>query len=126
MKNTFLTFLFLFQIIAFAQTKNDSITISFENETIAQSLKKLELQQSLSFYYDTKWLESENKIITENFSKSSLEDILNKLFTNTSLNYHIDNRKIILTQNRIVYDYFIDNYFKPDTKNSSENSSSFL
>jgi hypothetical protein len=78
--------LFLFQIIAFAQTKNDSITISFENETIAQSLKKLELQQSLSFYYDTKWLESENKIITENFSKSSLEDILNKLFTNTSLN----------------------------------------
>ena len=49
MKNTFLTFLFLFQIIAFAQTKNDSITISFENETIAQSLKKLELQQSLSF-----------------------------------------------------------------------------
>ena len=121
MKNTFLTFLFLFQIIAFAQTKNDSITISFENETIAQSLKKLELQQSLSFYYDTKWLESENKIITENFSKSSLEDILNKLFTNTSLNNYIDNRKIILTQNRIVYDYFIDNYFKPDTKNSSEN-----
>lgn len=121
MKNVAFIFLFFFQIVAFSQTKNDSITISFDNETIAQSLKKIEEKQSLSFYYDAKWLESENKMITENFNNSSLEDILNKLFAGTSLNYFIDNRKIILTQNRIVYDYFIDNYFKPDTKNSSEN-----
>ena len=80
MKNVAFIFLFFFQIVAFSQTKNDSITISFDNETIAQSLKKIEEKQSLSFYYDAKWLESENKMITENFNNSSLEDILNKLF----------------------------------------------
>ncbi|MBC5835401.1 TonB-dependent receptor [Flavobacterium sp. F372] len=122
MKNTLFIFLFFFQIVALSQTKNDSITISFDNETISQSLKKLEEKQSLSFYYDAKWLESENKMITENFNNSSLEDILTKLFTNTSLNYFIDNNKIILTQNRIVYDYFVDNYFKPEN-NKNANSS---
>lgn len=122
MKNTLFTLLFFFQIIAFSQTKNDSITISFDNETVSQTLKKLEEKQSLSFYYDSKWLESENKMITENFINSSLEDILTKIFTNTSLNYYVDNNKIILTQNRIVYDYFVDNYFKPEINNNGKSS----
>jgi len=120
MKNTLFIFLF-FQIVAFSQGKKDSITISFNNETISQSLKKLKEKESLSFYYDAKWLESEKKLITENFTNSSLENILSNLFASTSLNYFIDNKKIILTQNRIVYDYFVDNYFKP--KNNNTNTS---
>ncbi|CAM4371496.1 TonB-dependent receptor [Flavobacterium terrigena] len=126
MKNTLLLFLFIFQVTAFSQTKNDSITISFNNETISQSLKKLEEKQSISFYYDTKWLESEKKTITENFNNSSLENILSALFANTSLNYFVDNNKVILSQNRIVYDYFVDNYFKPESSkntNATDNSS---
>jgi len=114
MKNTLFIFLF-FQIVGFSQNKKDSITISFNNETISQSIKKLEEKESLSFYYDVKWLESEKKTITENFTNSSLENILTNLFANTSLNYFIENNKVILTENRIVYDYFVDNYFKPKT-----------
>jgi hypothetical protein len=124
MKNALFIFLFIFQAIAFSQTKNDSITISFENETISQSLKKLEEKKLISFYYDTKWLESEKKIITGNFNNSSLENILTNLFENTSLNYFIDKNKIILTQNRIVYDYFVDNYFKTNGKNSNSGENS--
>lgn len=119
MKNALFIFLFLFQIVVFSQTKKDSITISFENETISQSLKKIEEKQAVTFYFDEKWLEAEKKTITEDFKNASLENILGKLFSNTSLNYFIDNNKIILTQNRIVYDYFVDNYFKIDTKNSN-------
>ena len=121
MKKALSIFLFLFQIVVFSQTKKDSITISFENETISQSLKKLEEKQAVSFYYDEKWLEAEKKTITEDFKNAPLETILSALFSNTSLNYFIDNNKIILTQNRIVYDYFVDNYFKTNTK-SGENT----
>jgi hypothetical protein len=119
MKNALFIFLFLFQIVVFSQTKKDSITISFENETISQSLKKIEEKHAVTFFFDEKWLEAEKKTITEDFKNASLENILGKLFSNTSLNYFIDNNKIILTQNRIVYDYFVDNYFKIDTKNSN-------
>lgn len=114
MKKLLFIFFIFFQITSFSQIKNDSITISFNNETISQSLKKLEEKQNLTFYFDNKWLETEKKIITENFNKTSLENILNTLFTNTSLNYYIDINKVILTQNRIIYDYFVDNYFKPE------------
>ncbi len=126
MKNALFIILFLFQIVVFSQTKKDSITISFENETISQSLKKLEEKQSVTFYFDEKWLEAEKKTITEDFKNATLENILNALFTNTSLNYFIDNNKIILTQNRIVYDYFVDNYFKTNTKNSNPGENSTI
>ncbi len=119
MKNTIFIFLLFFQIVVFSQTKNDSITISFDNETISQSLKKLEETQKISFYYDNKWLENEKRVISENFNNSSLEDILSKLFFGTTLNYFIDNNKIILTENRIIYDYFVDNYFKPENNKNS-------
>ena len=126
MKNALFIFLFLFQIVVFSQTKKDSITISFENETISQSLKKLEEKQAVSFYFDEKWLEAEKKTITEDFKNATLENILSALFMNTSLNYFIDNNKIILTQNRIVYDYFVDNYFKTTTKNSNSGENSTI
>ena len=61
MKNAIFIFLFFTQIVAFSQTKKDSITISFENETIYQSIKKLEEKQAVSFYFDEKWLEAEKK-----------------------------------------------------------------
>ena len=81
MKNALFIFLFLFQIVVFSQTKKDSITISFENETISQSLKKIEEKQAVTFYFDEKWLEAEKKTITENFKNASLENILSgKLF----------------------------------------------
>lgn len=114
MKKTFLFFFLAYQIVVFSQTKKDSITISFDNETILQSLKKLEEKQAITFYYDVKWFETEKKTITEKFDNASLETILTKIFSNTSLNYFVDKNKIILTQNRIVYDYFVDNYFKPE------------
>lgn len=125
MKNSFILILFLFQIVVFSQTKKDSITISFNNETVIESLKKIEKQAAVSFYFDEKWLESEKKTITEEFKNTSLENILNTIFKNTSLNYFIDQNKIILSQNRIVYDYFVDNYFKTATDknpNRSDNS----
>jgi hypothetical protein len=125
MKNTLILFLLFFQILVYSQIKNDSITITFDNETLLQSFKKLEKSQSISFYYDVKWLETEKKILTENFNKTSLENILNSLFSNTSLNYYIDGNKVILTQNRIVYDYFIDNYFKTNNNKDKEKTDTF-
>ena len=124
MKKVFFLILFTSQVVVYSQSKNDSISISFDNETLFQSLKKIEEKQSVTFYYDEKWFESENKLITGTFHTISLDNLLTSIFANTSLNYYIDNNKVILTQNRIVYDYFIDTYFKPrNLKNESENNS---
>lgn len=125
MKKIFFILFIFFQFIGFSQNKNDSLTISFVNETISQSLKKLEEKQNIRFFYDNNWLESEKKTITENFNKTSLENILNTLFINTSLNYYIDNNKVIITQNRVVYDYFVDNYFKAENNKNTEKTDSY-
>lgn len=111
MKKVFLFLLLSFQILVFSQSKKESITISLNNETISESIKKIEQKYGYSFYFDQKWLDEEKKIVTENLNNLSLEDALTSIFSKTNLNYFIDNKKIILSQNRIVYDYFVDNYF---------------
>ncbi|CCG54195.1 Probable TonB-dependent outer membrane receptor precursor [Flavobacterium indicum GPTSA100-9 = DSM 17447] len=104
--------LFLFScLFSFSQIKKDSINISFENENLITVVNKIEKESNCKIYYDTKWLDNEKKTITASFKNTTLDKILTEVFANTKINFYVDSDRIILMENRIIYDYFTDDYF---------------
>ncbi|WP_411896036.1 carboxypeptidase-like regulatory domain-containing protein [Winogradskyella sp. A2] len=101
--------------IHFAGNCQDDIIISidFEKISLKNALLKLEQQIDFKFYFADKWLDE--KSITKSYSNQKIDYILSDLFNDTSLNYYITpERKIILTQNSIIYDELPKRYFKED------------
>ncbi len=96
----------------YSQISYEKISITYDNASITDVLKKIENKTSYKFYYLDEWF-NENYRISGNFQNTSVPLILNNVFDQTVINYHFaDNNRIILTQNSIIYDTLPSNFFK--------------
>lgn len=113
-----LLFVFATQFL-FSQETNPTITLEFSNQSTKTVLDKIETLSNYRFYYDEKWLPK--NLISGNYEGKSIEYILDKIAENTELNFFIDQEKIILTKNKMIYKSLPKNYF---TKSGDENTAS--
>ncbi len=88
------------------------ITMSFKNLDVNSVLKKIEDQTEYRFYYIDSWLEEYNDV-SGDYKNALLTDVLDDLFKNTVLNFYImQEGKIILTQNNIIYNDLPAGFFR--------------
>lgn len=93
-----------------AQQDTVNISLSFSNAEMKNVLLEIEAVTSYRFYFLEDWLK--DKTFSGSFQEDSVENILNEVFKGTVLNYFIlDNEKIILTQNNIIYDHLPNGFF---------------
>lgn len=111
-------FIITFSQLLFAQEKQ-KLSIEFNNTDIQSALKKIETTTDYKFYFDSSWLDAYTPPITKSYTNSALDEILSDIFANTDLNFFIDNKNIILTNNSIIYDKLVDNYFGNTSKSNT-------
>ena len=114
-------------ISAHSQTEQSSdstevISISFENTNIKSVLSKIEEATNYKFFYVDSWFS--NELVSGNYVNSRTSKILEDLFKETALNFYVlNNEKIILTKNNIIYDQLPNGFFKESYKTTEmENS----
>jgi hypothetical protein len=121
MKKYFYTFfIFLYCCMLFAQESTTKISIEFKEDNTKTIIEKLEATTSYQFYFDESWLASENKLLTKSYVNVGLSEILNDVISNTNLNFFIQNNKVILTKNSVIFDTIASNYFANSEKKSTE------
>lgn len=126
MKKLFITILFfLFLQIGSAQVEKKTFSFDFNAISLEKAIETIEQESGYTFYFDKDWLKKHPEGVTFHFSKAPLETILNEILQNTSLNFYITEKKIILTQNSIIYDKLPENYFDPE-KNKTQNSNTIV
>ncbi len=105
---------FLCGYILFAQEET-KISVSFEDSPTEEVLLALEEVTPYRFYFVDDWLDG--KSFRGTFQDESIEVVLNTIFKATQLNYFIlDQEKIILTQNNIIYDELPKGFFGKKVK----------
>ncbi len=99
----------------YAQSENQKITITLENTPLIEALQKIENQTDLRFYFVENWIPE--KVVFGQYENSPLDVVLNEIFENTLLNYYVlDDNKIILTQNNVIYDQLPEGFFPAPAK----------
>ncbi len=125
MKNSFTIFLLVFASnLLIAQNDSVKVSLTFTNTSINEVLQNIEEQTSYQFYYIGAWLEG--KKVTGNYQNTPIQEVLRDLFQNTILNFYLLDKKIILTQNNLIYDKLPDGFFKNSeqkTARATENES---
>ncbi|WP_298286891.1 carboxypeptidase-like regulatory domain-containing protein [uncultured Lutibacter sp.] len=92
---------FCFQFINSQNVATKSISISFENETKINVIKKIENLTNYRFYFVESWLDDE--LISGQFNNSSLQNLLDSVFKNTIINYFItSDNKVILSRSILI------------------------
>lgn len=105
--NCLLILIFFFTLCASQETiSSDKSTIPLK-----EVLRSIELNHQVTFYYIQEWVEDvtvDSLIMDKDFPQ-----ILDVLFQNTDLNYYrTDNKRIILTQNSVIYEALPDGFFE--------------
>jgi hypothetical protein len=103
---------------SYGQNNSTKLSISFSETKFKSALDSIESKTNYRFYYLENWFG--DKTITKNFKNESIEEILKELCKNTPLNfYFFDDKKIIFTQNSIIYNELPYGFFgEVDTKDS--------
>ena len=120
MKNTCLALLFVFTSIS-VSAQNDTIPISinFTEAKIGEVLQRIEAHSSYQFYYVDEWLG--NQRVSGSYQDAAITEILEDLFVNTILNFYIlDGKKVLLTQNNIIYDQLPKGFFQRSNQQDSQ------
>lgn len=116
-------FVFVSQFL-FSQETNQPLTLEFSNQSTKAVLDKIETISKYRFYYDEKWLPK--NLISGTYENKSLEYILEKIAENTELNFFIDQEKIILTKNKMIYKSLPTNYFSKSGDQSTASNKTIL
>ncbi|WP_339697011.1 TonB-dependent receptor [uncultured Marixanthomonas sp.] len=87
-----------------------TVSVSFNNTPLKEALSTIEKQTEYHFFYLDKWLEG--KTVSGNFDNTTMDTLLIELLDKTVLNYYITkDKRIILTQNSLVYDKLPEGFF---------------
>ncbi|WP_282080230.1 TonB-dependent receptor [Aquimarina algiphila] len=98
-----------------AQQKDSLLTLSFKNTDVLSVIHLIEEQTDYHFYFIDSWLKEYNDV-SGDYKNESIINVLNGLFENTIINFFIiENDKIILTPNSIIYDKVPDGFFGRDS-----------
>ena len=73
-------------------------SIEFKNLSVEASVKKMQVQMEMKFFYDSESLRMEKKIVTKSFKNNTLVEILNFVFEGTDLTYSIVNNVITIAR----------------------------
>ena len=95
--------------VFFAQ--NQKVTISLLNADMKTSIDAIEKTSYYQFYYDADWLAEKSILISRDFVNEDIISILKVFYGQTDLNFYIDNKSIILTKNKVIYNKLDDNFF---------------
>ncbi len=115
-------FSLLFLVLAnsiFAQNDSIRISLAVTDTKVKDVLKSLEESTQYQFYYVDEWLGEQT--FSGDYQNVPVTEILEDIFKNTILNFYIlDNEKIILTQNNIIYDKLPNNFFKKSNQQETQ------
>ncbi|TMM57100.1 TonB-dependent receptor [Maribacter algarum] len=110
MRNILFVFLLLFANFLLAQESSPKISLSYTESTIKDVLKNIEDSTDYKFYYVDEWLGDQK--VSGSYQDADLTEVLEDLFQSTILNFYVlDNEKVILTQNNIIYDELPTGFF---------------
>tara|TARA_R110002050_G_scaffold95889_11_gene199544 strand:- start:1727 stop:4480 length:2754 start_codon:yes stop_codon:yes gene_type:complete len=105
-----MVFFILSNFYCYGQNNPTKLSISFSESKLKSALDSIESKTNYRFYYLENWFG--DKTITKNFNNESIEEILNQLCKNTQVNfYFFDDKKIIFTQNGIIYNVLPTGFF---------------
>jgi hypothetical protein len=110
-KIIFLLTVFFFSLTSVAQQNTDKISVNFKDANIKTVIETIEKNSNYKFFFIEDWLVSSDKLISGTYTNADLNTILEDVLANSELNYFIDNNKVILTKNSIIYNKLPDNYF---------------
>src|SRR5690606_7928148 len=97
------------------------ISVNFQDAPLEEVIVQLEGKTNLKFYFIEDWLTGYR--FTGAFENKSLEEILEEIFKETLLNfYRMEDDKIILTRNNVIYDQFPREVFKNAAESIVESS----
>ncbi|HSD14680.1 MAG TPA: TonB-dependent receptor [Flavobacterium sp.] len=108
--------------IATAQVEEKKFSFNFENTTLEKAIESIEQESDYSFYFDKDWFKNYQEPITHRFSNETLETVLTTLFQNTQINFYVTDKKVILTQNSMIYDKLPENYFNDEKTKTTNNT----
>jgi hypothetical protein len=120
MRNSLLILLFFcFQFIYAQDESKQNISISFENSSTANVIKRIEELTKYRFYFVEDWLGDER--ISGQYKDVSLKTLLDSIFKNTIINYYISpDDKIILTRSVLIYTSLPNGFFNDSGVEISE------
>jgi hypothetical protein len=120
MKNLILVLILVF-VSNWAIAQNDTIRVSLDytEAKISDVLQSIEEQSSYQFYYVDAWLG--DQLVSGTYQNSAVQQVLGDLFESTILNFYIlDNEKIVLTQNNIIYDELPNRFFESSKQRAEQ------
>ncbi|WP_300569909.1 TonB-dependent receptor [Flavobacterium sp.] len=122
MRNPTLTLLLLFfSTLIFAQENTNTISIEYSNISRKAVIEKIESTTDYKFYFEEEWLD--NKVlISGNYQNKPITEVLSGIMEDTNLNFFIDKKRVILTQNSIIYDKLPENYFGNGSNSIAKNN----
>lgn len=88
------------------------ITITFNNTPLKEALLQLEKHLKVSIFFKEIWLK--DQFVTKEFFQQDLKYVLDGLFENTTINYFINDERIILLDNGMIYQELPIDYFGED------------
>ena len=124
MRKHLIMLMLFFSIGTFAQTNESTYNYQFNNKSLLQVLEEIEERAGVSFYLDEKWIA--DKSYTGNFTNKTLDVILEMIFKDTNLNFFkLNDVKIILTQNNIIYKDLPEGFFGKENLDSDIENSNY-
>lgn len=95
----------------YGQKQNKTLSIELNELTLEQSFNQLEKISNHTIFYDLNWLSKDK--ISKKFTDKSITFILDSLLGSSTLSYYIlDDNKVIITNNIVIYDKLPENYFE--------------
>ena len=92
-------------VSTYSQNVIAPISIEFSNINRVSALQKIEANSNYKFYYQENWFDN-NILISGKYTNKTITEILTKVLEDTELNFFIDNNKVILIKNSIIYENF--------------------
>ena len=104
MKKIFILFFLILTQLLFSQEEEKLFTVEFKDSKITDIIKYVESETNYKFFFNEEWLTENTVNISKVYTNATLEEILTDTYKETNLNYFIDDKKIILTRNSIIYE----------------------
>jgi hypothetical protein len=95
--------------------ENNKISVEFNAVSRKNAVLKIEQLSGYRFYFDEQWLDADKSLISGNYTNVTLPSLLESVFNNTPINFFIDGKKVILTNNNLIYSKLPDDFFGKST-----------
>lgn len=102
--------LFFCYLQIFSQDEN-TISITFNDETVPEIIDRIEEASNFKFYYLAEWFDDLR--LSGSYTNSNIAIILKDVLRNTVINFYVyKGDSVILTQNSVIYDSLSNSFFE--------------